>query len=792
MLKNYFKTAWRSLLKTKAISSLNIAGLSIGMAAAVMIFLWVQNEMSFDGYHKDAYRIYRLTTRLTDKSWTWEGSPGLLAEAAKKEIPQIEKISRLYVDNWPVFNIKGRLDYEKTCAYVDDDWFKIFQYHFTQGDASAFAESPYSIILTATAAKKYFGNDEAVGQRLLIDSLNYEVKGVVSDAPSNSSFQYSAFMPMAVLMSNKQQRENIENWDQTDYLTFIKLAADFPSAEAAKRLTEVHRKYTHDDSHVIATSLEPLKDMHFENGLQGSEFGHGNIHAVYIFSVLGFLLLLVACINYVNLTTAKASLRSKEVSIRKIVGAQRRQLFYQFFVESLLASLLSLFVTLLIIRLCLPAFNAMTGKEFMFSLVSFNIWKVLGSTLLAAFLLNGIYPALLLSSFKPLNIFRGVTVLKVKDVYFRKGLVILQFSISILLMTSTIVIYRQMHFIQKSNPGYDRSQVLSIALPFAIHLDNKEQLMQTIKQELLNHTSIENIALVNQPMVQIGSATTSADWDGRDTSFRPKVSQLSADAGLQKTMRLKMAEGRWFELSSEMDTHNFILNEAAVREFNIRTPVIGQRFSLHGETGRIIGVVRDFNFRSMHEKTGPLVIFNNAGWWNYFLIRTTPQNAAGAVEAVENTWKQMMPGIPFEYSFLDEKFDDLYKQDQQASLLIFIFAVIAVFISALGLFGLASFAAEQRTKEIGIRKILGATFASIGALLSRDFIKLVGIAVIIASPLAWWAMSSWLQNFAYRITMSWWMIGLAGIMAFGIALVITCFHAVKANRRNPVSSLRSE
>jgi putative ABC transport system permease protein len=792
MIKNHFKTAWRSLLKNKGISFLNITGLAVGMTAAVLIFLWVQNEVNFDNYHENADRIYRLSTKTTDNTWIWEGSPMLLAKAIKNEIPEIQQITRLYADNQPVFEVNGNMQYEKQTAYVDPNWFNTFKYHFIEGSGTAFSQRPFSIILSSSEAKKYFGNGHAAGQIIRIDSTNYEVTGVVNDAPTNSSFQYRAYIPIDALLRNKDIRENGENWDNTDYLTFVKLPENTHIQDIARRFTKILQKNMHDDKNSIEAGLVSLKDMHFENNLQASAFEHGNLKVVYIFSVLGFVILLVACINYVNLTTAKASLRSKEISVRKIIGADRKQLFFQFIVESLLVSILSLGVTLLLIYVSLPAFNSITGKSFALDLGSSEIWKVLGSTLLVTLLLNSIYPAILLSSFNPINMFRGITILKLKDTYLRKGLVVLQFGISIMLITGTIVIYLQMHFIQKTNPGYERSQILTVGLPYNLHLENKALFMKTIQQQLLTHSTIESVSMVNQPVVQIGSASTGADWEGRNSSFKPKVAQLSADADLLKTMHFKMEEGRWFENSGESDKNNFILNETAVRELNIHQPVIGQRFSLHGQSGQIVGVVKDFHYKSLHEKVGSLVIFNNPDWWNFFMVRIHSQNATSAIQSVEDVWKKFAPGVPIEYSFLDERFNDLYRQDKLASELILVFALIALVISALGLFGLAAFASEQRTKEVGIRKILGASLPSIGVLLSKDFVKLVAIAFIIASPLAWWAMNSWLNNFAYRINMSWWMIGLSGLLAFVIALIITNYHAVKAGLQNPVTSLRSE
>jgi putative ABC transport system permease protein len=795
MIGNYLKTAWRSLMHNKRLTALNVAGLSMGMTAAVLIFLWVQNELSFDRFEPVADRIYLVSTRQTVPSGAWEGAPMLLAAAAHKEVPGIEKITRLNADNRPIFHVGNDVQFEKQCAFVDSNWFEIFSYRFIEGSAAGFGRDIRSLVLTASAAKQYFGNRDAVGQVVRIDSINYTVKAVVTDPPANSSFQYRAYIPIAALLTDPQQRQQGENWGNDDYRTFLVLKDGAAPEAVAARLTDVFQRYAQDDQHVMRTALTPLKDMHFDNTNSDGVFERGNIQVVTIFSLLGFVILLVACINYVNLTTAKASLRSKEVSIRKIVGAERWQLFLQFVAESLLISVLSLATTLLLVWLCLPAFTELTGKDLSGSLRASAIWKVLGGTLAAAFVLNSLYPALLLSSFKPLSVFRGMTVLKVNDAYFRKGLVVLQFGVSILLMTATVVIYRQMRFVQQTDPGYDRSQVMAVSLPYTLDpMHQSPRLQQEIhamQVEMQGHSSIENVSMVNQPLVHIGSYSTGGDWEGKDTSFRPKIGQLSADANLQKTMRLEMAEGRWFREGDKVDEQNYILNETAVRELQIHQPVLGQSFTWHGVQGRIIGVVKDFHFKSMHEKVGPLVVFNDPGWRHVYLVRTAPRRATDAVAAVAAIWKRYLPGVPMEYQFLDEEFDRLYRGDAIAGQLVFIFTVIALCISALGLFGLAAFAAERREREIGIRRVLGAPTASIGALLSREFIKLVAIAILLAMPLAWWTMNGWLQNFAYRVGLSWWMFALTGGMALVMAVLITGWQAVKAAWKNPVRALRT-
>ncbi len=791
MLKNYFKSAWRGLWKTKTNTAINITGLAVGMTAAILIFLWVQNEMNFDSSHKDADNVYRLTTNLKQNNWVWESSPLLLAEAAKKEVPEIDNTARLFDGNWAVFNINNNLTYEKTCAFVDDSWFDIFQYDFIAGNAAGFMNDANSIILTASQAKKYFGNRNPMRTVIRVDSMNYVVKGIVKDAPANSSFQYTSFIPLANLLKDPDRRANDEQWQNANYISFVKVKQASNTVAVSKKISAVFAKNSGDKETTI--SLVGLKDMHFENEIQSSVFIHGNKKTVYIFTVLAVLLLLIACINYVNLNTAKASLRAKEVSVRKIAGASRSHLFYQFIAEALLVSGIALLLTLVVIHFSLPVFNTVTSKHFELPLSSFSVWKVIGITLMTALLLNSIYPALVLSSFQPLNVFKGATMLKVKGSYFRKGLVIVQFSFSVMLIVGTIIIYRQMQFIQQTDAGYNRSQVLSFPIPPNASYKDKELLIQEIKQDLLSQSSIQSVSIANQSIVNIGSYSTgSADWEGHDTTFNPKIAQLSTDADFANTLQLQMKEGRWFQQGNEADKNNVVLNEAAVKELNLQQPLVGKRFKFKGKTGEVIGVVKDFKYKSMHDKTGPLIAFQNPNWFRVFAVRTAPGNTQQAVAALQNTWKKFLPGSPLEYEFLDEAFNNLYKEDLQVSSLIFAFALIAIAISCLGLFGLAAFTAAQRSKEIGIRKVLGASIAGITQLLTKDFLKLVIVAIIIASPVALWAMNYWLQGFAYRINVSWWMFALAGLIAVGIALITIGWQAIKAAISNPVKSLRTE
>lgn len=772
-------------------SIINISGLSVGMAAAVLIMIWVHTETSFDNY-KDKGNIYLLYTSLPTAGWIWETTPLKLAPAIKDGVPEIELTARLCTNNLPVFNVKGNIFYQKQSAYVDEDWFKLFGYQFKEGNASGFDANPFSVIITESEAVKYFGRQNAVGQIIHIDSANYLVRGVLADPTINSSFQYQAFLPISVLLTNPQIRENDEQWGNANYITFIKASYGSNSDKVIGKINSILQKKVKPDDYTPVSILS-LKEMHFANFFQFSSFVHGNQNTVYLFSLLGFLLLLIACINYVNLTTAKASVRAKEVSIRKITGANRSHLFFQFIVESLFISILSLFVTLILLKLSLPIFNTLTGRIFTLPANSAVLWIVSGITLLTALLLNSIYPALVLSSFKPLNVFRGRTILKLKDNAFRKGLVVLQFTISVILICSTIVIYNQMNFIQTNDPGYNRSEVVSFALPPSVDRQQRESLMHTMKQELLSESGIESVTTSNQPIVDMGSyCSACADWAGRDTGYNPKIAQLSADADFQKTMQLHMQDGRWFRQGDKADRHGVILNETAVQEFRLRKPILGQSFIFKGDTGLVLGVVKNFTFKSMHEKMGPLVIFNNPSWRSHFMVRVAPKSVANALINIQKVWRTYLPQSPLEYTFLDDSFNNLYKEDQQSSSLMFVFAVIALVISALGLFSLSAFEAEQRTKEIGIRKVLGASVAGIMALISKDFIKLVCIAITVATPIAWTAMHAWIENFAYRIDLSWWIFAVAGLSAIAIALITISFQSVKAALANPIMSLRCD
>ena len=731
MIKNYFRTALRSLTRNGAISLLNVFGLSVGMTAAILIFLWVQNETSFDSYHPDAARIYRVTSHVNAAQWTWAATPPPLAPVVRATLPQVEAVACITQSYNTILRINNELIAEKKSAFVDSSWFRLFHYDVVAGSLDEFLHNPYSLILTESTAKKYFGNKNPIGLSIHKDSLDYKIAAIVRNSPANSSFQCDVLIPMQALLLNPLRRKQAQQWGGYSYLTFLKLRPDVNPNQVAGLLTDILHKNKPKDSKNYF-SLTPLTAMHLESDTTHPMLTHGSRIAVYIFSILGFLTLLVACINYVNLTTARASLRGKEVGIRKLVGAGKNNLFAQFLLESLLVSMLSLILTLVLVVLTLPFFRQITETDFRSPLTALTTWKLIGLTLLIATLLNGIYPALLLSSFKPLNVLKGATILRFKDVYLRKSLVVLQFTFSIILIAGTMIIQRQLSYVQHANPGYDRSQIFYFGLPYTVfeHLTEAEQtaLSNGVKTQLLAQSSVTGTTIASEPIVEVGNASSgNANWEGRDTSLAPTIYEISADADYKNVLQLQLQQGRWFDPQQATDKKNFLLNETAVSELGIHKPIIGQWFIYQGDTGRIIGVVKDFHFASMHEKINPLVFLNHDNTQTALFVKTRAGQSAAALAAAKSIWQQYVHDRPFDYAFLDEDFNSLYKADARVSTLILSFSVIAILISCLGLLGLASFATQTRVREIGIRKILGASVSGIVTLLSRDFVVLISL-----------------------------------------------------------------
>lgn len=801
MLINTIKTAWRNLKSQKSNSVINFAGLSIGMTAACFIFIWAQNEYSYNSFFKDSERIYRLKTHLAidaQNTWIWETTPFKLGEEAKNQIAELEALSRctpmeynaplLHLENGPI-----KID---NAIGVDKNWFDLFSYEFINGNSHSFSSNPYSVIFTENAVRKFFGGEAVVGRTIKLDSFNYEVAGVIKDYPPNSSFPFDVYLSLEAHYASLEAENDLQ-WGNFNFLTFVKITDKADTKDLSDKFTKILSTNRERDNADI--SLVALNDIHFENDIQsGSSLPTGNEKLVNVFLILGLFILGIACINFVNLTTARASLRAKEVSIRKILGAPKKQIFIQFFMESVLMSAIALIATLALLRVTLPFFNQLTESNFNLNIFSSSLLLILATTLLISILLTSIYPALLMSGFQPMSIFRGKQIIQLKDTFLRKSLVITQFTVSIILIAGTLIVFKQLQFIQNHDEGYDRSQIFSFQIPWELWLyklnEPGNDVRDVFRQKLEAESSIDLFSVMNGGSLvdMSNSSSGNFDWDGRPEDSNPAISPFQVDKNFKELANLKLVEGRWFNANSAADAANVLLNETAVRELGIREPVIGQRFASLGDTGVIIGIVEDFHYQSMHTKIGSVIIKNQTNHSSSFLIRTVPGRHNDAVAAVEKIWKELIPQIPFQHRYLDEEFNLLHKADQKTAGIIWIFSVIAIFISCLGLYGLAAFSAERRTREIGIRKVLGATVSSVVQLISSEFIILVTISIFIATPIAWWLMGKWLEEFAYRIELGWWMFALAGIIAVLVAFVTVSFQAIKAAIINPVKSLRTE
>jgi putative ABC transport system permease protein len=788
MLRNFLLTAWRSLRKNSGVSLINIFGLSAGMTAAVLIFLWVNNETSFDRDHPDSGHIYRITSHIGSVKWTWETAPLFLAEPIRTRIPEVSAVACLNPAYPPTVHIGTELFTEKHLAYVDSAWFSLFHYDFVRGNPSGFFSHRFNMLLTQSKARSYFGDQDPVGRTIRIDSITYRVAAIVKDNPANSSFRFDMLIPTDAWLSDADHRKYDYEKGNFSYQIFLKLRPDAQPAKVAAALTGLLRDGDKKDQNEI--TLTALKDIHFETDLTfpSDAIEHVNRKTVDIFTILGIFILLIACINYVNLSTASSSTRAKEVGVRKIIGASRGSLFAQFTLETFLVSVASLLITVLLVATLLPWFRQLTGRDYLNPFGSAATWSIFGLTLWIATILNSIYPALVLSSFRPLNVLKGITLLRFKDVSLRRGLVVLQFTFSIVLIAGTIIIQRQLNFIQHVDPGYNRSQVFEFSMSW-----RQGNLAPGILHDLQAVNSIADVTTANESIVNMQSSNGGDyDWDGRDTGFRPTLFQFAADEDFARVMDLHLQQGRWFDRTRPEDKHNFILNETAVREFSIHKPVIGQKFRFHSDTGQIIGIVKDFHFASLHEKIRPFIFHRPTGVHTTFYIKTQPRKTPAALAAARAIWQRNITDAPFDYHFLDDEFNNLYKADATISTLILLFSVIAILISCLGLVGLAAFTAQRRIREIGIRKVLGATMSNIITLLSWEFMRLVLIAVLIATPIAWWAANLWLRDFAYHIPLTGWTFALAGAIAIGIALLTIGSQSVKAASANPAKNLRTD
>lgn len=789
MLRNYLTVALRNLWRNKAFSLINITGLSVGLAAGILLLLWVQDELSFDRFHRNAANIYRLSARMDmeGEEQIW-GTPAPILVFGLKDVPEVANACRIK-QNWgeALYQYGDKSLMQGKSAYVDASFFELFSFPLVKGNPRKPFSAVRSMVITETTARKYFGNDDPVGKIIRVDNKhNYEVSGVIRDMPGNSSLQFQVLLPMNIVKEefggNGEWKTIDEDWGNYNYDTYFSLHNAAAASTVAEKLTQIHRKNQPNEFTAKMNYLmQPLLKLH----LYRADGTDGGIQTVKILGLVAIIIILIASINYVNLATARATKRAKEVSMRKIVGAGRRQLFGQFMGESALVLGMSLVLALLIIGLLVPVYNDLSGKQLVFNPLDPQILTVLSLTMLATLVLAGCYPAVLLSSFKPLQLMRSTAYSSGgSNSAFRKGLVVVQFVLSIMLIISTLVVSGQLDYIRQKNLGYNKENILTFGLrEIDKHYD-------AAKAELLKQPGVLGVTATGGNILNNWSSTGDTDWDGKAPNRTFIINQLPVERDFLEVMNLQLVAGKGFA-GTPADSTNYILNETAIRQMGIQNPV-GKRFKFHEIDGTIVGVVKDFHFKNLSEKIEPMILFYYPGWRGAMYVKTTGKEAPKAIAAAGKIWNQYNSGYPFEYSFMDEEFNRMYQTDQTVGKLFNFFAAIAIIISCLGLFGLAAFTAEQRTKEIGIRKVLGASVKNIVLLLSKDFVRLVLLAFVIATPIAWYAMSQWLENFAYSIDISPWVFAVAGLLALLIAFLTVSWQALKAALMNPVKSLRNE
>ncbi len=792
MLKNYLKIAYRNLLKNKLYAFINIGGLSLGIAMAVLLSLWIYNEFTYDNYHKNGKNIYRITSHIQinkDEVWHWASTPLLLADKLKTNFPEIVETTRIFSPWGDIhFKVKDKLLLVDKTIFVDKNWFKTFDYQVVKGSVSDFSADTYNIAITETKAKEFFGDENPIDQLIKLDTVNFVVKTILADYPPNTNFKFDLFAQIDARLANKLTLRSDSDWNNFNYQTYIVCNKNVNIKQLESKITSLFRKEKDDTENSNELKLQALSKIHFNNTIEIDDIANTvDRKVLYIFAAIAFLILLTACINYINLTTANLSLRNKEVSVRKFMGSTKSNLFFQFFSESSLVSILAVGLAVGFIYLGLPTLESLVENRFNV-LDNTLMWKILGSITVLTILLNGIYPSVLLANLKPLELLKGKALTGNKNASFRKGLVVFQFTFTVALLICTGLIFKQLQFIQNKDLGYIKEQVFTINLPW--YISSKST---AIYEQLTQESSIENITRSSGNIIDYNSTHSGTlDFEGRDEAWNPTVTPLSVSDNFMDFFGLKLKSGRWFYANNAGDDRNFILNEAAVKAFKLKEPVIGQSFAFRGTSGQIIGIVDDFHFKSPKEKITPLMLYRENGYQNTLSIKTTQENMSEAIACTEKIWNANLPNLPFKYSFMDDAYASLHDAEAKHLKLFYTFGLIVLLISCIGLFGLATFASRVRIKEIGIRKVLGASVGEIVNLLSVDFLKLILMAILLASPIAWWSMNKWLQNFAYHITIEWWVFAIAGLFVSFISLLTVGYQALRSALLNPVKSLKSE
>jgi putative ABC transport system permease protein len=811
MIKNYLRSAWRNIARHKFISFINIFGLTVGLTCCLIILTYIVNERSYDRFNKNAKDIYRVTR-------IFYSGPGIeslhLSSIAppfgpllQSAFPDIKEITRVLPNGTTPLKYKDKLFNEESAFFADEHFFDFFNVPIVKGDRKNALLEPYSVMLTEAVAKKYFGDEDPINKTVLLDNNKHDFKvtGIFKPFPANSHMHPQVLMSFNTLKDSAiyGEKQLATNFGNNSFFTYLLFPQGYNVTRVESQLTDFLDKYVHlpgmpsniKTHQATKLTIQKLTDIHLTSHLDDEIEENGNVSRVYIFSAIALFILLIACINYMNLSTARSALRAREIGIRKVIGAQRKEIISQFLSESVLITWIALILAGGLTALLLPLVNHLSNQILTFN--SLLQWPILFPLLALPFvigLISGIYPALFMSSFAPVKVLKGVLKVGSGSISFRKVLVVAQFSISIILIVATIVVYQQLQFIQNKDLGFNKDHVITLLYNRSI---NKQ--FNAFKSEMLNNPAVKDVGRSSR--IPSGRLLDEQDVKilngGSMSGVKVDLKNIVADYGFIPTYGMQMAAGRNFSTAVPTDTNNYVINEAAVLALGWKTSqnALDKDIAYGGVKGKVVGVVKDFHFESLHQKIVPLLFqlpTERNSFYNRLSIKIDGRNVQSAINTIRNTWHKYLPENPFDFTFLDDKFAQLYTTEQQQSRLFTMFSCIAIFIACLGLFGLSAFTITQRVKEIGVRKVLGASVPQIVTELSRDFLKLVLIAAAIALPIAWFSMNKWLLDFAFRINISWWVLALAGVAAMIIAFATISFQSIKAALSNPVESLRSE
>lgn len=808
MFQNYLKIAVRNLLRYKGFSLINILGLAIGITGCLVIGLFVWDELQYDKFVKDGDNIYRIYAKTTGNTSTTTSAntPPMFTTYLQQNYPEVVQATRMLM--WSgkmLMEVGEKRGYEEKGVIADSTFFQIFPLKFAKGSPNTALDGPTSVVITEELASRYFGADDPIGKTIKLNKEDFAVKGVLAKLPEHFHLDFNYVMPLS---SAGLPAERMQSWGWQQFFAYIKVKEGTSIQQLQNKFHTAVKKEAHEETQehgfTYLPYFQPLRDIHLHSAaFEYDNAKRGNATYVKGLTIIAIFVLLIACFNFINLSTARSFRRAKEIGVRKVAGADRKQLMLQFIGETILVSLIAIFIAVTATLLILPALNAFTEKSISFNLLGnpLLLFLILGLAILIG-VLSGLYPALMMSAFQPIKVLKGLKPTgntTFSSAALRQGLVIVQFALSALLIVCTLVVYRQMKYLNQKDLGFNKDQILYFNVQGGV-----EENPQVFKEELKRSSGVVSVTGgYGLPGDQLAGDGITVPGPEGDKEYR--AVQILVDHDYVKTMGLQIIAGRDFSREMATDVREaFIINETAVKELGFGTPekAIGQRLHWNewepGDTlnpikkGKVIGVVKDFHVKSLHEKLSTTVLQIYPQVLVKMAVKVRAADLPATIEYIKNTWNKFSPDYPLDYKFLDENFAAMYKSESKLSTLLLIFTVMAIFIGCMGLFGLAAFSAQQRIKEIGIRKVLGASVLNIVTMLSKTFLRPVLIASLIAFPVAWWAMNNWLQDFEYRVSISWWVFAVAGLAALLIALITISFQSIKAALTNPVKNLRTE